>query len=57
MAALTQFISQLGDQGLPFFKLLKKLDTFKWTEDVQKALDELKIFLSNLLVLTTPIRA
>jgi len=28
MVALSWFISQLGDKGLPYFKLLKKLDKF-----------------------------
>jgi hypothetical protein len=29
MAALNRFISRLGERGLPFFKLLKKIDKFK----------------------------
>jgi hypothetical protein len=28
MAALGRFISKLGEQGLPFFNLLKKADKF-----------------------------
>jgi hypothetical protein len=28
MAALGRFISKLGEKGLPFFKLLKKVDKF-----------------------------
>ena len=31
MAALNRFISRLGEKGLPFFKLLKKIDKFEWT--------------------------
>ena len=34
MAALNRFISRLGEKGLPFFKILKKMDNFngwrKW---------------------------
>src|SRR5436190_10864704 len=32
---------------MPFYKLLKKQDKFQWTPEVQKALDELKEFLTN----------
>jgi hypothetical protein len=28
MVALGRFISKLGEKGLPFFKLLKKVDKF-----------------------------
>jgi hypothetical protein len=28
LAALSQFISQLGESGMPLYKLLKKSDTF-----------------------------
>jgi hypothetical protein len=31
MAALSRFISRLGEKGLPFYKLLKKVDKFQWT--------------------------
>jgi hypothetical protein len=33
MAALNRFISRLGERGLPFFKLLKLHDKFKWIEE------------------------
>jgi hypothetical protein len=42
MAALNRFISQLGERGLPFFKLLKHQDKFQWTEEAERALQELK---------------
>jgi hypothetical protein len=38
MAALNRFISQLGERGLPFFKLLKCQDKFQWTEEAERAL-------------------
>jgi hypothetical protein len=41
MAALGRFISKLGEKGLPFFKLLKKYDKFKWTDEADQALEEL----------------
>jgi hypothetical protein len=33
MAVLNRFISQLGETGLPFSKLLKLNDKFKWIEE------------------------
>ena len=42
MAALSRFISRLGEKGLPFFKLLKANERFKWTEEADKAFAELK---------------
>jgi hypothetical protein len=47
MAALGRFISKLGEKGLPFFKLLKKSDKFKWTDEADQALEELKTFLTT----------
>jgi hypothetical protein len=54
MAALTRFISRLGEKGLPFYKLLKKVDKFQWTPEAQEALDALKKFLTTLPVLKPP---
>jgi hypothetical protein len=34
MAALSRFISRLGEKGMPFYKLLKKVDKFQWTTEV-----------------------
>jgi hypothetical protein len=47
MAALGRFISELGEKGLPFFKLLKKSDRFEWTDEADQALEELKTFLTT----------
>jgi ribonuclease HI len=57
MAALSRFISRLGEKGLPFHKLLKKVDKFQWTSEAQEALDALKKFLTTLPVLKPPHRA
>jgi ribonuclease HI len=54
MAALNRFISKLGERGLPFFKLLKHQEKFVWTPEADKALAQLKDFLSKLPVLTAP---
>ena len=42
MAALNQFLSRLGERGLPFFKLLKRHDKFEWTAEAVVALENLK---------------
>ena len=34
LASLSRFISQLSERGMPLYKLLKKMDTFVWTEEV-----------------------
>jgi ribonuclease HI len=54
MAALRKFISRLGEKGLPFYKLLKKVDKFQWTLEAQEALDALKKFLTTPPVLKPP---
>jgi hypothetical protein len=55
MAALNRFISRLGERGLPFFKLLKHQDKFQWTEEAERALQDLKHHLQSPLVLTSPL--
>ena len=55
MAALNHFISRLGEKGLPFFKLLKKIDKFKWTEEANEAFKRLKAYLTSSPILT-PLR-
>src|SRR5881394_1779497 len=54
MAALSHFVSHLGERAMPFYKLLKKQDEFRWTPEVQRAFDELKEFLTSLPVLVPP---
>jgi hypothetical protein len=51
MAALSRFISRLGEKGIPFYKLLKKVDKFQWTTEAQEALEALKKFLTTSPVL------
>jgi hypothetical protein len=33
MAALSRFISRLGEKGMSFYKLLKKVDNVQWTTE------------------------
>ena len=54
MAALSRFVSRLGERAMPFYKLLKKQDKFQWTPEVQQAFDKLKEFLTNPPVLVPP---
>jgi ribonuclease HI len=55
MAALNRFISQLGERGLPFFKLLKRQDKFQWMEEAERASQDLKHHLQSPLVLIAPL--
>jgi hypothetical protein len=54
MAALGRFISNLGEKGLPFFKLLKNSNKFEWTDKVDQALEELKTFLTTPPIMVPP---
>ena len=54
MAALSHFISHLGEKGLPFFKLLKAQDKFVWSENADKAFAKLKPFLTTPPIMTAP---
>src|SRR5213596_695982 len=54
MAALSRFISRLGERAMPFYKLLKKQDKFLWTPEAQQAFDKLREFLTNPPVLVPP---
>nr|CAH67964.1 OSIGBa0142I02-OSIGBa0101B20.7 [Oryza sativa] len=54
MAALSRFISRLGEKALPLFKLLKRSGPFIWTEEAERALTQLKAYLSSPPVLVAP---
>src|SRR5207244_9537944 len=54
MAALSRFISRLGERTMPFYKLLKKKDKFQWTPEAQQAFNKLKEFLTSPPVLVPP---
>ena len=45
VAALNRFVSKAIDKCLPFFKVLKK--AFEWTDECQKAFQNLKIYLTT----------
>jgi hypothetical protein len=54
MAALSRFISRLGEKGLSFFKLLKAKEKFEWSKEADTAFAKLKQFLTSPLILTAP---
>ena len=54
MAALSRFISRLGEKGLPFFKLLKASEHFSCSEEADSAFEQLKLFLTKPPIMTTP---
>jgi hypothetical protein len=54
MVALSQFISNLGERGMPFYKLLRKVDRFQWDDQAATVFDQLKQYLKSLPTLVSP---
>jgi hypothetical protein len=54
LAALSRFISLLGEKGLPLYRLLKKHEQFSWTVEAQEALAKMKATLAHAPILTPP---
>jgi hypothetical protein len=54
LAALSRFISRLGERGLPLYRLLRKAECFTWTPEAEDALGNLKALLTNAPVLVPP---
>nr|XP_009783814.1 PREDICTED: uncharacterized protein LOC104232340 [Nicotiana sylvestris] len=54
IAALGRYISRSSDKSHHFFSLLKKKNSFKWTLECQRALEELKRYLTSPSLLHTP---
>jgi len=54
LAALSRFISRLGEKALPLYRLLKKVERFSWTPEAEEALDNLKKMLTSAPVLFPP---
>jgi hypothetical protein len=55
MAALGRFISKLGKNSLPFFKLLKKANKFLLDDEAHKAFEALKESLTTPPIMTPPV--
>ena len=54
IAALSRFISRLGEKAIPLYQLLKKIDRFVWTVEANEAFEALKQQLAKPLVLAAP---
>jgi len=54
LAALSRFISRLGEKALPLYRLLKKVERFSWIPEAEEALDNLKKTLTSAPVLVPP---
>jgi hypothetical protein len=54
MAALSRFISKLGERGIPFYNLLRKTDGFQWGDQATTTFIELKQYLKSLSTLVPP---
>jgi hypothetical protein len=54
MAAISRFISKLGERCMPFYTLLRKADDLQWDDEVAAAFVELKQYLKSLPTLVPP---
>jgi hypothetical protein len=54
LAALSRFISRLAERALPFFRLLRKSGPFSWTEEAERAFQELKQHIVSLQIMVAP---
>jgi hypothetical protein len=54
LAALSRFISRLGERGLPLYGLLRKTERFTWTPEAEEALGNLKALLTSAPILVPP---
>ena len=54
MAALSRFVSTIGDKGHPYFQCLKRNNRFVWTRECEEAFLKLKEYLASPSVLCKP---
>ncbi|GFZ19275.1 hypothetical protein Acr_27g0010140 [Actinidia rufa] len=54
VAALNRFVSKSADKCLPFFKILRKSQTFQWSEESENAFRQLKEYLGSPPLLSVP---
>ena len=47
IAALSRFISRLQEKALPLYKLLRRTDSFEWTDAAIAGLEEIKALLAS----------
>ena len=54
VAALSRFISRLGEKALPLYRLLRRTDNFEWTDAAIAGLEEIKALLASNPILAAP---
>src|SRR3954466_1212879 len=54
VAALSRFISRLGETSIPLYRLLRKSDQFVWDDEADDALESLKKQLTQAPILAAP---
>ena len=54
VAALSRFISRLGEKALPLYRLLRRTEHFEWTDAATAGLEEIKILLASNPILAAP---
>src|SRR5215216_6028893 len=54
VAAVSRFVSRLGEKALPLYKVLKKADKFTWKDEADASLKQLKEILSSAPILAAP---
>ena len=55
IAALSRFISRLGEKAMPLYQLMKKTDDFVWNDAANTAFEDLKKQLAEPPVLAAPV--
>ena len=54
MAALSRFISRLGEKASPLYRLLRRTDHFVWMDSATTGLEEIKAILATNPILAAP---
>ena len=54
VAALSRFISRLGEKALPLYRLLRHTELFGWTDAATAGLEEIKALLASNPILAAP---
>lgn len=54
IAALSYFISRSAEKYLPYFKILRHMMDFSWSDECRRAFDELKGYLGSPILLSIP---
>lgn len=55
IAALSRFISRLGEKAIPLYQMMKKTDHFVWSDAANQAFEDLKKQLAEPPILVAPI--